>query len=110
MGRLHAYRARHRTLPEEAPAMPGRRSHSRRDFLKAASAVAVGVGLPGFPAVIPSRVLGKDGEVAPSNRIVIGGIGTGGRGSYHLQQFGGMKDVQIAGCCDVDAGHLSASV
>jgi len=48
----------------------------RRQFLKnTASAAAV----MGFPYIVPSSALGLDGAVAPSNRIVMGFIGVGGR-------------------------------
>jgi predicted dehydrogenase len=48
---------------------------SRRDFLKAAgTGVAASTVAGGFPAVVPSSVLGAD---APGNRINIGAIGTG---------------------------------
>jgi len=29
--------------------------------------------------VVPGSVIGKDGQVAPSNRIVLGGLGLGSR-------------------------------
>jgi len=43
----------------------------------AASALAL-------PYYIPASALGRGGTVAPSGRIVMGGIGIGGRGSYDL--------------------------
>ncbi len=49
---------------------------SRRKFLQSAAALAVG------PYFIPSTVLGRDGGVAPSNRIAMAQIGGGGQGSY----------------------------
>ncbi len=48
----------------------------RRRFLKSASATA---GVLTLPQWIPGAALGK-GAVAPSERIVLGGIGIGGRG------------------------------
>ena len=49
---------------------------SRRDFLKK----SIGAGaLLGFPSIIPASVLGKNGNVAPSNRAAIGVIGCGSR-------------------------------
>ena len=71
---------------------------NRRRFLKAA--VQAGV-LLAAPQVIPARVLGKDGGVAPSERIVLGGIGIGGRGSYDLGCFLHEPDVQFVAVCDV---------
>ncbi|MCY3021764.1 MAG: Gfo/Idh/MocA family oxidoreductase [Planctomycetota bacterium] len=81
------------------PDRPGRRA-----FVKT---VALGVAAP---FVVPSRVLGKDGAVAPSERITMGFIGIGGQGGGHL--FGGAwtyvaggylgrDEVQVLGVCDV---------
>jgi predicted dehydrogenase len=49
---------------------------SRRNFIR--NSLAAGV-LLGFPTIIPSSVLGKNGSVAPSNRAAIGVIGCGSR-------------------------------
>src|SRR5436305_2695228 len=72
---------------------------SRRQFLtttlSAASAVIAA------PTIIPSSALGRDGAVAPSERIIVGGIGIGNRGSYDLGCFLEQKDVQFAAVCDV---------
>lgn len=53
------------------------------------------------PTIIPSSALGLDGAVAPSERIVMGGIGIGRRGGYDLSCFLPEKDVQFAAVCDV---------
>jgi hypothetical protein len=75
------------------------RAVSRRAFLKRAGVVAGGaVALPYF---IPARALGRDGAVAPSERIVLGGIGIGGRGSYVLGCFLPEPGVQFVAICDV---------
>jgi hypothetical protein len=50
----------------------------RRRFLK--TALQAGAVLA-VPHVIPGAALGKDGAVAPGERIVLGGIGIGNRGS-----------------------------
>lgn len=71
----------------------------RRDFLKA------GVGAVGFPYLIPSSAMGKDGTVAPSNRIVMGAIGVGSMGTGDLKGFLGKKEVQFVAVCDVDKSH-----
>ena len=54
---------------------------SRRTAIKQTALVA------GAPMIIPASVLGKEGEVAPSNKIVLGGIGIGGRGRVDLTSF-----------------------
>jgi predicted dehydrogenase len=89
--------------------MSVRHQHSRRKFLQG-TAAALGASAIGFPTIVPSSALGKDGAVAPSNRVVMGGIGTGGRGGKHLDTFTSMKDVQVVACCDADAQHLANGV
>ena len=50
----------------------------RRQFLKKATSVAaVAVS---FPYIVPASALGKEGHVAPSNRITVGSIGLGWQG------------------------------
>ena len=70
----------------------------RRQFLKTSlSASAVFA----VPTIVPSSALGLDGAVPPSERIVVGGIGIGNRGTYDLGCFLEQKDVQFAAVCDV---------
>lgn len=71
---------------------------TRRQFLKGGAMGASAVALPYF---FPASVLGRDGAVAPSERIVMGGIGIGGRGSYDLSVVLSMRDVQWVAICDV---------
>ena len=53
------------------------------------------------PLIVPGRVLGRDGGVAPSERIVLAGIGLGPRGQYDLSVMLPEKDVQFVAICDV---------
>src|ERR1700693_817606 len=77
----------------------------RRGFLKTAlSAGAAALA----PTIIPSSALGKDGAVAPSERIVVGGIGIGNRGTYDLGCFLGQKDVQFVAVSDIKAARRNA--
>lgn len=55
------------------------------------------------PLIVPAHVLGRGGGVAPSNRIVLGGIGIGPRGRQVLAPMMGEKDVQYIATCDVQA-------
>lgn len=71
----------------------------RRQFLKS-SLAAVGAAAIA-PTIIPSSALGLDGAVPPSERIIVGGIGIGNRGTYDLGCFLEQKDVQFAAVCDV---------
>jgi hypothetical protein len=75
---------------------------NRRDFLKAAAAGAVAV-----PYLIPGSALGAEGRAAPSNRIVMGGIGIGNQGSGDQGAFLGRGDVQYVAACDVSEKHLN---
>ena len=68
---------------------------TRRKFLGTA-ALAIGM-----PTIIPGSALGKNGAVAPSNRIVMGGIGIGPRGRQVLACFLAQPDVQFVAIADV---------
>jgi predicted dehydrogenase len=71
---------------------------TRRRFLTRGAMAASAVALPYF---IPASALGRNGAVAPSNRIVMGGIGLGGRGSYDLGALLNEREVQWVAVCDV---------
>ena len=70
---------------------------TRREFLKTAGLAGVAAAAP---AVIRSTALGKDGAVAPSDRIIAGGIGLRGRGMGDLGWLLPHKDVQFVAICD----------
>jgi predicted dehydrogenase len=70
----------------------------RRQFLRRTAAAAGALAMPWF---IPARALGRDGAVAPSERIVLGGIGLGPRGQYDLSVMLPEKDMQFVAVCDV---------
>jgi len=67
---------------------------SRRDFLKRSAAFGAAVGLP---TIVPSFVFGAN---PPSEKIVLGFIGTGGRGGGLLSNFMGLADAQVVAVCD----------
>ncbi len=71
----------------------------RRQILKGA-AVTAGAAFAA-PTIIPSSALGLDGATAPSERVVVGGIGIGRRGTYDLGCFLEQSDVQFAAVCDI---------
>lgn len=70
---------------------------SRRRFLTTAAGAGAVLSLPQF---IPGSALGYDGAVAPSQRIVLGGLGLGGRGTGDLNSFMNNSDVQFVAICD----------
>ncbi len=71
---------------------------NRRQFVKT---IAGAGALLAIPQVIPGSALGKNSTVAPSNRIVLGGIGIGHRGTYDLGCFLQQPDVQFVAVCDI---------
>jgi predicted dehydrogenase len=80
--------------------MSARKRLSRRGFLKGA---AVAAAAAGAPYVLTSSALGGAGGTSASERIVMGFIGTGGRGGGHVRSLSGWRDIQIVAICDVDA-------
>jgi len=73
---------------------------TRRDFIKVTTSSLL---VAGFPAIIPASARGRDGKAAPSDRIVMGWIGTGGQGTSLLKRFIEQPDVQVIAIADVDA-------
>ena len=71
---------------------------TRRDFLKATGLTTAALG---FPTIIPSSALGNAETPAPSNRIVMGGIGLGNMGSGDMGNFLNNPLVQYVAVCDV---------
>jgi predicted dehydrogenase len=79
---------------------------TRRRFLTRGTMAAGAVAVPWF---IPASALGRGGAVAPSERIVMAGIGLGGRGSYDLGVMLAERDVQWVAVCDVLKGTREAA-
>jgi predicted dehydrogenase len=72
---------------------------TRRDVLKAAAAA---------PLFVPARALGRGGAAAASDRIMLAGLGIGGRGAEVLRSFFLQPDVQFVAVCDVKAERRDA--
>jgi predicted dehydrogenase len=72
---------------------------NRRQFLK--SVCGTSLGIAGFPYIVPSSILGVNGTVPPSEKVVMGFIGVGSMGGGHLRSFLGYEDVQVAAVCDL---------
>ncbi|MCC6696003.1 MAG: Gfo/Idh/MocA family oxidoreductase [Candidatus Hydrogenedentes bacterium] len=75
--------------------------YSRRSFLKRATAVATA------PMIVPSYVLG--GEAAPSERVRVGCIGVGDRGSYIMGATLEQVNAQVVAVCDVKRDRREAA-
>jgi predicted dehydrogenase len=89
------------STPESSPSRSSRRSFLKKSLLAGGAALA--------PMILPARVLGKGGGVAPSNRITLGCIGIGPRGNHVLGAMLGEPDLQVLATCDIQAA-LRASV
>ena len=79
---------------------------TRRGFLQT-SAGAAGTAIA-LPHIVPASVLGRDGAVAPSEKITIGFIGTGSHGTgWNLRAYLNQADAQVVAVCDVDNNHMT---
>jgi len=89
----------HPTSPPHPLALgPAAAPLNRRRFLT--QAVQAGACLLA-PQVVAAATVGRGGKPAPSERVVLGGIGIGNRGSYVLGCFLQEPDVQFVAVSDV---------
>jgi hypothetical protein len=79
---------------------------NRRRFLK--NTLTIG-SLAIAPNFIPASALGRAGATAPSERLVMGGIGLGGRGTYDLSVLLQFPNVQFVAVCDVQKDRRDAA-
>ncbi|RLJ76735.1 Gfo/Idh/MocA family protein [Pedobacter alluvionis] len=77
---------------------------NRRDFIKT-SAIAAAAFM-----IVPRHVLGGTGYLAPSDRLLVAGIGVGGKGQSDLDMFYKSGKADIAFLCDVDDRRAANSV
>ncbi|MHC4168090.1 MAG: Gfo/Idh/MocA family protein [Planctomycetota bacterium] len=86
--------------------MNGKAKLTRRAMLKKTAGIA-GAAVT-FPYLMPSSAVGASGSVAPSNRITVGFIGTGGHGTaVNLKNFLANADAQAVAVCDVDPNQCN---
>ncbi|MDQ1257545.1 MAG: hypothetical protein QG656_2151 [Candidatus Hydrogenedentes bacterium] len=78
-------------------------SISRRTFLCGAGATLAA------PYIIPAAAMGAEGSTAPSNRINMGVVGTGGQAEGLYKTAMGQDNVRVIALCDVDKGRLAAA-
>ena len=69
---------------------------SRRNFLSSAAAALAA------PLIVPSRVLGREGTIPPSDRIGVGFIGCGAMNTGHARRYMDRDDAHIIAVCDVN--------
>ncbi|NLX14491.1 MAG: Gfo/Idh/MocA family oxidoreductase [Phycisphaerales bacterium] len=79
---------------------------SRRQMLKQ---TAMAGGVMAAPHIVPASVLGRNGAVPPSEKIVLGGIGIGGRGIHDLRWMMQEQDVQCVAICDAQKARREAA-
>lgn len=77
---------------------------SRRDFLKT-GAIATAAFM-----IVPRHVLGGQGFLAPSDRLIIAGVGVGGKGKSDIAMFAQSGKADIGFLCDVDTRRAADSV
>jgi len=78
---------------------------NRRVFLRrSATGLAA---LTAAPLIVPGRVLGADGQTAPSNKINLAAIGVAGMGGADLD--GLAPHCNVVALCDVDAAHAAGT-
>jgi len=77
---------------------------NRRDFIKT-SAIAAAAFM-----IVPRHVLGGPGFLAPSDRLLVAGIGVGGKGQSDIAMFAKSGKADIAFLCDVDDRRAAASI
>ena len=72
---------------------------SRRTFIKSATLAVVA------PLVVPAAVLGREGRTAPSERIGMALIGSGGQGRGDMGGMMGFNEVRFFAVCDPVPEH-----
>jgi predicted dehydrogenase len=77
---------------------------SRRDFIKSSTVAAAGF------MIVPRYVLGGKGYTAPSDKLVIAGVGAGGKGQSDIANFYASGNAEIAYLCDVDTRSAAKTV
>ncbi len=79
-------------------------NNSRREFLRNTAISAAGF------IILPRHVLGGKGFLAPSDRLIIAGVGVGGKGESDIANFFKSGKADIAFLCDVDDRRAATTV
>ncbi len=82
------------------------RDVNRRRFLRDAAVVGAGVAGLGTWRT-PSTLAAEDKTPSAAETIVLGVIGTGGRGTTLSKEFAGIPGAEIAYVCDVDSKRMA---
>jgi predicted dehydrogenase len=78
--------------------------NSRRNFLKSTALATAGI------TIIPRHVMGGPGFLAPSDKLVVAGIGVGGKGESDIHNFAKTGKADIGFLCDVDDRRAADSI
>ncbi len=79
---------------------------NRRRFLAGSAGLAGSI--LAAPTWIPATVLGRDGAIAPSEKITVGFIGTGSHGiGWNLKAYLQQPDARVVVVCDVDSTNMA---
>lgn len=76
---------------------------SRRGFIRNSAIAAASF------MIVPRNVLGGKGFLAPSDKLLVAGVGVGGKGASDISSFAASGKAEIAFLCDVDDRRAAAS-
>ena len=82
---------------------------SRRELLTRTAAVAA-AAMVSRQVLVPRHVLGGEGHVVPSEKLLVAGVGVGGQGMQNMEALMAYPEVQVVAVCDVNregGGYLS---
>ncbi len=77
---------------------------SRRSFIRNTALTAAGF------FIVPRHVLGGKGFIAPSDKLLVAGVGAGGKGESDIMSFYKSGKAEIAFLCDVDDRRAANSI
>jgi len=77
--------------------------NSRRSFIKNSAIAAAAF------TIVPRFVLGGKGYIAPSDKLIVAGIGAGGKGESDIANFYKSGKAEIGFLCDVDDRRAAKS-
>ncbi len=77
---------------------------SRRGFIKKTAVFSAGL------SIVPRHVLGGPGFIAPSDKLIVAGIGVGGKGRSDIASFAESGKADIGFLCDVDDRRAADSI
>nr|MCW1953178.1 Gfo/Idh/MocA family oxidoreductase [Flavobacteriia bacterium] len=78
--------------------------NNRRDFIKKSALMGTGF------YIVPRHVLGGTGFTAPSDQLVLGAIGAGGKGNSDINNAYNNGANRVAALCDVDPAQAKNAI